>query len=134
MNDLLQLSNSPCPCGSPYTAIRAIHGRADDIFHLPHRLGSGTVRIFPDYIRRSIVMASPDIRRYRAILEHDGTLHIELDTTPGKEALAAQEVSRGLNELFTRYSALPPALRFHPCTSTAGINKLKRVECRWHNG
>ena len=134
MNDILQLSKKQCPCGSPYMAITAIHGRCDDIFHLPHTSGLGKVRIFPDYIRRSIMAASRHIKRYRVVLDTQGTMHVEMETTPGHENVARKAVKKQIDRLCTNHRAQFPPVQFRPYTGSPGLNKLKRVECERARG
>lgn len=134
MNDILQMSPEPCPCGSPYTAIQTIHGRCDDIFILPHCSGTREVRIFPDYVRRTITTASPHIIRYRIILNTEGGVVVELDTTPGHERETRAAVEHHLKALFTRYHAQVPTLEFLEFQTPLGLNKLKRVESRRNRG
>ncbi|WP_296817421.1 hypothetical protein, partial [Brevundimonas sp.] len=50
MNDLLDFAEEPCACGSPLRAVRAIHGRQDDIFDL------GAL-VTPDILRNAVVDA-----------------------------------------------------------------------------
>lgn len=66
MNDLLELSDAPCPCGSAFQRVMAVHGRADDIFLLAN--GSGAiVTVTPDVVRNAIVDAHPGINDFRAV-------------------------------------------------------------------
>src|SRR5699024_9723342 len=54
LNDLLQEKQNPCTCGSPFTALEKIEGRADDLFYLRHTGNEGLRAVFPDFIRRAI--------------------------------------------------------------------------------
>lgn len=49
----------PCPCGSVFGTLRSIEGRCDDILYLPRVAGQGSVTIFPDFVRRAVVLAIP---------------------------------------------------------------------------
>lgn len=77
LNDLLEIGNRDCPCGSAFRRILRIHGRADSIFLLPGSTG-GEVRLMPDYVRRAINQASPDIIEYQAIQYSPEEIEIRL--------------------------------------------------------
>lgn len=62
LNDIL-LAGPPCACGSTMQAIAQIEGRSDDMLVFTDVKGE-TVKIFPDFFRRAIVSASPEIRDY----------------------------------------------------------------------
>jgi putative adenylate-forming enzyme len=77
LNDILEISDKPCPCGSCFRVIDKIHGRADDIFYL--RCLTGEKRfLFPDYVQRSIIHASDDIIEYQAIQKSMDVIEIRL--------------------------------------------------------
>ncbi len=66
MNDIIELQEAKCNCGSCFRVIDKIHGRSDDIFHLQNSNGEISY-LFPDYVRRSINQASQEIEEYQAI-------------------------------------------------------------------
>lgn len=66
MNDLVELGDAPCRCGSAYRAVRRIEGRADDSFQLAD--GGGAIRmVTPDVVRNAIVDSHPAIKDFRAV-------------------------------------------------------------------
>jgi putative adenylate-forming enzyme len=82
LNDVLQLEQQPCTCGSPFRVIRAIEGRCDDICYF-ESLAGGKRPFFPDTIRRMILLASPEIADYQVVQEQVGRLNIHLALAPG---------------------------------------------------
>lgn len=60
MNDILHAGT--CTCGSRTMAISRIEGRMDDVMVL-----QGDVTVFPDFVRRAIAGAHPDIREYQVV-------------------------------------------------------------------
>jgi putative adenylate-forming enzyme len=77
MNDLLELADEPCLCGSPYRAVRRIEGRADDIFHLAG--GDGRTRmVTPDVVRNAIVDSHPAIQDFRAVQTGPAAIRVSL--------------------------------------------------------
>ena len=102
MNDLLELDEAPCPCGSAFQAVKRIEGRADDCFLLAD--GSGQMQLVtPDILRNTIVDADPAIRDYRAVQTGAAEIVVTLEAAlPGdtdarvRTALAAKLARRGL--------------------------------------
>jgi putative adenylate-forming enzyme len=64
LNDVVHLRKEPCPCGSPYLCIEKIEGRADDMLVF-ERLDGGAVLVFPDWIRRIMLMHVPQATHYQ---------------------------------------------------------------------
>lgn len=90
LNDILELDPGGCACGSCFRAIKKIHGRADDIFHLAGP--DGQIRyLFPDYVQRSIIRASDDILEYQAIQHTIDSIEIRLSLSPGANLVEIQE-------------------------------------------
>ena len=89
MNDILHVGT--CSCGSKMQAISRIEGRMDDVLEL------GGATIFPDFIRRAIVGAHPDITDYQVVQTSPQTLTLFLPQeehwTAAAEALH-QEIER----------------------------------------
>jgi putative adenylate-forming enzyme len=88
LNDVVTLDPRPCRCGSGFRLLGSIEGRCDDVFYFEQ--GDGTLRpIFPDTIRRLVLLASPDILDYQAFQDIPGRLRIRLDAPEtGFDALA----------------------------------------------
>ena len=89
MNDILHVGT--CTCGSKMQAISRIEGRMDDVLEL------GGATIFPDFIRRAIVGAHPDITDYQVVQTSPQALTLFLPQeehwTAAAEALH-QEIER----------------------------------------
>lgn len=77
MNDLLELAEEPCRCGSPFRAVRRIEGRADDMFQLACDDG-GTRIVTPDLVRNAIVDSHPAIQDFRAIQTGPAAIRVSL--------------------------------------------------------
>lgn len=123
MNDLLELSDAPCPCGSVFQAVARVHGRMDDMFEL--ETPGGRVTATPDVLRNAVVDCDPRIRDYRIIQKPDGRVEVELD-----EALPEEVHDAVLGALERAFARLGAALAV---TTRRGITprfdrKLRRVE------
>ena len=56
--------SSPCPCGSCFETLSAVEGRCDDILRLERDDGEGDVLIYPDFVRRALILALPVATEY----------------------------------------------------------------------
>lgn len=132
LGDLLTERKTPCPCGSPFTAIERIEGRSDDLFVLPALSGEGFVTLFPDFVSRAIIAASEQVEAYRAVLNSPQRLSVELDVHEGAERMETeQRVRQALADLCSRVDAQLPEITFEPYTFIPGATKLRRVQRRF---
>jgi putative adenylate-forming enzyme len=72
LNDILIENKHPCQCHSHYLRLDKIEGRCDDVLYFKNRTGN-IKPLFPDFIRRQLILASEDITDYQVIqkdLEH----------------------------------------------------------------
>lgn len=106
LNDILTLSAAPCPCGSEFRVIERIEGRCDDLFEFATH--AGALRpVFPDLIRRMILLASDAIEDYQASQDRAGALHIALELRPGVEwAPVAQAVEQSARRTLAAYDCV----------------------------
>jgi len=130
LNDIITISDQPCPCGSSFRVISQIHGRSDDLFVARRIDGSGIEYIFPDFIGRSIISASDEIEEYQAIQESMSKVIIRI--RPGAKAdheRLAAAVKERLAEVFMAYRCLAPDLEvvFGPPQPNPRSLKLSRV-------
>ncbi|MNX77363.1 Phenylacetate-coenzyme A ligase [compost metagenome] len=127
LNDLLVERAEPCPCGSVHTALERIEGRSDDLCYWPAQDGGKPVPVFPDFIRRAILMASPAIREYRVIQASPDVLEVQLRADG---AFPEAEVRHQVGELAARLGSRAPEVTFAPYEAPQAGQKLRRVECR----
>ncbi|HEX2831510.1 MAG TPA: F390 synthetase-related protein [Thermoanaerobaculia bacterium] len=108
LNDLLVLAPDGCDCGSAFRVIERIEGRSDDVCHFVQP--DGALRaIFPDTLRRAILLAHDAIDDYQITQRRPGALEVRLRITRDAQdvLLAAQ---RTLEETARQYDCLVPAL------------------------
>lgn len=112
LNDLLEIDEAPCPCGSSFRRIVRIHGRQDDLFLVKDDRGNRRY-LFPDYVRRSITQASDAVLDYQAIQESEELITIRL-VLP--EELVRESVEDAIRENLwywtNRIGAILPRLDF----------------------
>jgi putative adenylate-forming enzyme len=132
LGDVLQLSGAPCACGSDWQAIAHVEGRQDDLCWFPQ--ADDTLRpVFPDAIRRMILLADDRICEYRAEQPAAGVLEIAVDVsalTQVSEIVQRieQHVATGLRDLACRATRVHVTLGVPP---TAPGAKRRRVICSW---
>jgi putative adenylate-forming enzyme len=81
LGDVLRLDATPCACGSSWQRIAAIEGRQDDCCWFPREDGSLRL-LFPDALRRMILLADDRITEYHVEQREPGALHVALDVAP----------------------------------------------------
>ncbi|MGI5838974.1 MAG: F390 synthetase-related protein [bacterium] len=112
LNDLVELSDEQCPCGSSFRIIKRVHGRMDDVLHI---YGSdGTLRnLFPDYVCRSINQASDDILEYQALQDAPGKLEIRLLLKDNADRYSIENKIRdNLQEWVAKAGGIPAEIFF----------------------
>ncbi len=96
MNDLLHLSEEPCPCGSPLQGVAEIVGRMDDVFKF--YTSKGEVLITPDILRNAVVDADRKIEDFRIL--QTGKTQVELVLARELPVAAANAARQALVDLF----------------------------------
>ncbi len=107
LNDVLVLSSKRCACGSDFRVVERVEGRSDDVCEFEAL--DGTKRpVFPDVIRRAILLSSVQIEDYEAHQALDGTLRVWLKVTTDADFASVERAVRGeLSAMATRYELRP---------------------------
>ena len=74
LNDIIH-EKTDCPCGSSFTAIEKIEGRSDDVLVFKtdkHK----EIKIYPDFIRREIILSHPLINDFTIVQKTDSRLEL----------------------------------------------------------
>ncbi len=134
LGDVLRLDHTPCACGSTWQRIAAIEGRQDDLCWFPQSDDALRV-IFPDAIRRMILLADARITEYSAAQEAAGELRIAIDVdTAADFAVIATRLERCVHESLASYGCHALALRVdHGVPPTPSGAKRRRVICSWRS-
>lgn len=126
MNDLLELSDAPCPCGSAFKRVKAVHGRADDIFLLANSNGA-IIMVTPDVVRNAIVDAHPSINDFRAVQTGPASIAITLKGVDRSMANRARTALRGQ----LAHLGITADIVVHDGIAVPFDRKLRRVRREW---
>lgn len=97
LNDIIHEKNS-CPCGSKNIAIEMIEGRSDDILEFINSSGANVI-IYPDFIRRAIIMSDESIYDYSMVQINIKELSLYIDNEDNVYASAEKAIC----ELFNNF-------------------------------
>jgi putative adenylate-forming enzyme len=125
LNDVLRVGE-PCRCGNPERTLAAIEGRTDDVLWLPDASGRGMTPVFPDFVRRAMLLAGDAVRDYRVRQQGD-ELEIALESDAVDDARVL--VERELGQLWRALDVRSPHLRFMAMPAPVVGAKRRRVEC-----
>lgn len=131
LNDVLVLKADPCPCGSVLTPLEFVEGRADDVFYLPTADHGSFVPVFPDFIRRAVIMSSGAIAQYAVRQLSPRNVEAFITVESGEDGTAVQQrITQELRQLWQRLGCLEPDIRFVPAWTAPPCSgkKLKRIE------
>ena len=132
LGDVLRLDAAPCTCGSSWQRIAAIEGRQDDLCWFP--TGEDTLRvIFPDAIRRMILLADERITEYHAVQPTAGELELHVAVRDSREfPVIATRLRDAVHAALGEYGCRAVSVTVHEGVpqSTPGT-KRRRVECTW---
>ena len=125
MNDLLRLSDKPCPCGSPLQAVDEIVGRMDDCFEFTTNSNT-TILVTPDVLRNTILDANRRIDDFKLsqIGPEAMVLKLPVDLTDGE----IETVKSALCILLKKRNVDPKIETERVSFSLDTSRKLRRVE------
>ena len=123
LNDILVEKEEPCKCGSAFLALEKIEGRQDDVFEFEGTNGNGIVPIFPDFLRRCMLLAE-DVKEYRIQQISTSEITILADNLSEK---TKRQITDELNKLSVNSHFKFPDITFKPYEYD-NRRKLKRVE------
>jgi putative adenylate-forming enzyme len=135
LNDILTVSPQMCSCGSSFRVIEQVQGRADDVFWGARADGRGLQFVFPDYIRRAIVVVGDQIEEYQVTQRSPDAVAVRLQVSEGTESepLAAA-IADGIRRVFQSYDCHPPEVEvmFGAVSASHSSGKLIRIRRAFH--
>jgi len=130
LDDILIARASPCPCGSPFQALDRIEGRSDDLFYVQSSVGAWTP-VFPDFVRRAVLLSSDKIQDYRVVQNSAKELQMQIRCFDSDQVLIAQKIESQFAHLFGHYGSEKPEISYQWSIADLGLRKLRRVERRF---
>ena len=133
LDDVLRVDvEQDCPCGRHTLAIAAIEGRQDDVLWLPDLQNDALTAIFPDSVRRAMLLAQDCFSDYR-LEQHALTWLVRVRPMTGVETGQAEaQVERELVGLCRQLRLRPPAIQFPPWQQAEQQTldrKRRRIHC-----
>lgn len=125
LNDILHPLPTPCPCGRAELGISAIEGRSDEVLLLPSKQTGQSIAVYPDLIRRALLLAGPAIREF-SIVQKEMTLHVGLLTDTGADDVY-QRVLSELGALWESLNVTAPHVHFCGWKPPAPGAKRRRI-------
>ena len=130
LNDVLRASATPCPCGRAERAIAAIEGRSDEVLWLPAQNDGSLVAIYPDLLRRSMVLAGPSIAQY-TITQEGQVWQVALQAANNaSQQDAIQETRLALDALWRQHGVRSAQLHFCDWQAPAPGAKRRRIQLK----
>jgi putative adenylate-forming enzyme len=127
LNDVLRVADQPCSCGNAETCITAIEGRSDEIFWLPEKKSQELKPIYPDSLRRCMMLVEPELQEYK-IIQRGRNWEIAIKTQVDIE-ICKQSIENNITHLCENFGLIKPQLTFsdwHPEIKGA---KRRRLVC-----
>lgn len=125
LNDILRVAHAPCPCGRAERAIAAVEGRADEVLWLPHHEGKHLAPLYPDVLRRALLMLGPRLAEYQ-LRQHGMDWQVDLLARDDHTALC-QQVDAALAELCQSQGLQRPTLHFGHWQAPPAHSKRRRL-------
>jgi putative adenylate-forming enzyme len=130
LNDIIRISDKKCKCGSGFRVIESIQGRADDLFWAEKNEGKDYQFIFPDYIRRAIIMSSESIEEYQAVQLEPQKILIRLVVSDiSKIEKISNNIEDNIQKVFHSYNCKKPDVKvvYEKPEVNQNSNKLIRI-------
>ena len=127
MNDILVELEETCACGSPMIGLKRIEGRMDEVLEFVNEAGE-IKRIFPDFLRRSLIMADESIENYQIIQSAARELEIYLEGSKMNFMESKDRVAKAYQDLFDTYHLPKITLNFYKSVPPKqALDKMKRI-------
>ena len=125
LNDIVIDKKESCPCGSIFQAIDHIEGRADDVFYFKNRQGE-EVSIYPDFIRRAVIVPDTSIEEYVVEQVSQNLVYIFIHSLNFLKD--HQTLSTSFRKLFEGYEVEGIELQFFEKLPVLKEQKLRRIK------
>ncbi|NPE08417.1 MAG: hypothetical protein GNW80_09075 [Asgard group archaeon] len=131
LNDIITISPNNCKCGSSFRVIEQIMGRSDDLFWAYRKDTEELQFIYPDYIRRAIILSSDEIDEYQAIQKsfNKVLLRIQIKTKKINREELTDNLRKNVQNVFSSYNCQVPTIeiKFEQPKRNPKSGKLLRI-------
>jgi putative adenylate-forming enzyme len=128
LNDMIELSDEKCPCGSNFRAVKAVIGRADDYLILNGP--KGDVIVYADFPCRALIAAVEGINDYKIVQKSRDKIEVYVEFVPGSGGQdSLNRAKAAVEEVMIKYAGHAPAVEVREEKLVFDTEKkLKRVE------
>ncbi|WP_263262523.1 F390 synthetase-related protein [Pseudomonas sp. RIT-PI-S] len=126
LNDVLRIAASPCACGRAERAIAAVEGRMDDILWLVDRDGPRLRALYPDVVRRALLLQGDALQEY-SIEQRGLRWHVGVQGAGDHMALC-QGLTAAIYQLCDQHGLCPPELSFGQWQAPPPQAKRRRLK------
>jgi putative adenylate-forming enzyme len=127
LNDVLIEKKEACACGSARMALQHIEGRCDDVLQLVEKHSQQKIPIFPDFIRRAVVLASDAVEGYRVEQTDYNVLRVGLDVPPALKEVVFEQVKNNIRAFVQTQGACDVDIQHVDYHTPYGPAKMRRV-------
>ncbi|MCX6207888.1 MAG: adenylate synthase [Bacteroidetes bacterium] len=122
LNDVLEIKNEACPCGSKLLAIEKIIGRDDDI------LIFDGIKVYPDLIARKIALHTDSFQLYTIEQTGSKELHINIACNEADFENNTTLFKNALNDLFKDFGITEIDYHFDNNIASIKGNKTRKIK------
>ena len=115
-------------CNKPFTYLKEIEGRCDDICFLESEKDQQSVPIFAEILRNAFATTKSDFNEYKIIQHSAGKFEIMLE--PNSDMILQKNISESFVKMCEKHFCKVPKLQFTKYQFLASNQKLKRIENR----
>ena len=131
LHDIVTVSPDPCPCGSAFRVIERIQGRADDVFWGVRTDSRALQFVFPDYIRRAVIVASDQIIEYEVVQTSPDSVVARIQgCDQEQQERIAKVVEDGIQQVFDQYGCQLPRVDVAFGALAPSRDAAKRIRIR----
>lgn len=127
LNDILRVADQPCSCGNVETCIAAIEGRSDEIFWLAEKKSEELKPIYPDSLRRCMMLVEPELLEYK-IIQRGLNWQVAIKTQANIE-ICKQSIENNIRYLTENFGLIKPQLIFIDWQPEIKGSKRRRLVC-----
>lgn len=122
LNDIIHEKKN-CECGQNTLAIEKIEGRSDDVLFFQNE-DEKNISIYPDFIRRAIIIADNSIQDYTVIQTSENQIELYIDGSD----LIYEDAKMGIQELLLKFNIQQVKIVRSLNSNHQIGNKLRRIK------